>query len=163
MGTDVESVTGRFLGTSGDLVAYFRDHGQTGEKFTVPLQDLARLYVKYGRRFGIRADVAWAQMVHETGWGQYGGDVLPAQNNMAGIGATGGGVPGNSFATAELGVIAQYAHLAWYLYPEHASNPFCVKVEQPADGPITVAGDPRHFVDADGAVHKGNVRTVYEL
>ena len=163
MGTDTSGLNGRFLGTSDDLIKMFRDatNGNDG-KFSIPLPDLAKLYVKYAKRFGIRADMAWAQMIHETGYGQYGGDVSPSQNNMVGIGATGGGVPGNSFATAELGVIAQFAHLAWYVYPDHVSDPYCVLVTQPADGPITTPGDPRHFPQADGP-HKGNVRTVYDL
>ena len=164
MGTDPAGLNGRFLGVSGDLVRYFRENsGGNDGKFSVPLETLAKLYVVYGRRFGIRADMAWAQMILETGYGQYGGVVSPGQNNMAGIGATGQGVPGNSFATAELGVIAQFAHLAWYIYPRHLSDPYCVKVEQPADGPITAPGDPRHFVQQDGSPHKGNVRTVYDL
>ncbi len=164
MGTDPAGLNGRFLGTADDLVRYFRamTGGKDG-KFTVPLGTLAQYYITYGERFGLRADMAWAQMIHETGWGQYGGDVLPEQNNMAGIGATGGGVRGNSFVTAELGVIAQYAHLAWYVYPDHVSDPYCVKVTQPADGPITVPGDPRHFAQAGGAPHKATARTVYEL
>ncbi|MCZ7662563.1 MAG: S-layer homology domain-containing protein [Thermoleophilia bacterium] len=156
MGTDPEGLNGLFLGSSADLVEYFRKRGRTSEKFTIPLADLAKLYVLYGRRFGIRADTAWAQMVHETGFGEYGGDVLPDQNNMAGIGAT-GGVPGNSFATAELGVIAHYAHLAWYVYPDHLDDPYCVASSDPA-----VPGDPRHFV-IDGRPHRGNVRTVLDL
>jgi hypothetical protein len=163
MGTDRAGLSGRYLGDSSDLVAYFRAQTKGNDgKFSVPLETLAKLYVTYGARFGIRADMAWAQMIHETGYGQYGGDVAPEQNNMVGIGAT-GGVPGNSFATAELGVIAQYAHLAWYVYPDHVSDPYCVLVEQPADGPITTPGDPRHFVQSSGAVHKGNVRTIYDL
>ena len=163
MGTDTAGLNGRFLGDSSDLVRYFREHsGGSDGKFSVSLEALAKLYVVYGKRFGIRADMAWVQMIHETGYGQYGGDVKPEQNNMAGIGAT-GGVPGNSFATAELGVIAQYAHLAWYIYPEHLSDPYCVQVVQPADGPITTPGDPRHFVQPNGSPHKANVRTVYEL
>lgn len=162
MGTDPAGLNGRFLGDSTDLVRYFRTAGKSDGKFSVSLEALAKLYVQYGERFGIRADMAWAQMIHETGYGQYGGDVMPEQNNMAGIGAT-GGVPGNSFATAELGVIAQYAHLAWYVYPEHLSDPYCGLTTQPADGPITIPGDPRHFVQPDGSPHKGNVRTVYEL
>jgi hypothetical protein len=161
MGTDTAGLNGRFLGDSSDLVRYFRAAGKGDGKFTVPLETLAKLYVTYGERFGMRADMAWAQMIHETGYGQYGGDVKPEQNNMAGIGAT-GGIPGNSFATAELGVIAQYAHLAWYVYPTHLADPYCVLVTQPANGPITTPGDPRHFV-LDGKAHKGNVRTVYDL
>jgi S-layer homology domain/Mannosyl-glycoprotein endo-beta-N-acetylglucosaminidase len=164
MGTDPDSLTGRFLGDYTDLLRYFRQQtGGNDGKFTVSLETLAKYYITYGERFGIRADMAWAQMIHETGYGQYGGDVEPWQNNMAGIGATGGGVPGNSFATAELGVIAQYAHLAWYVYPEHLTDPYCVKVTQPVGGPITTPGDPRHFVQADGNAHKGTAHTVYDL
>jgi len=93
MGTDPDGLNGRFLGDSTDFVKMFRagPYGNDG-KFSVPLETLAKLYVTYGKRFGIRADMAWAQMIHETGYGQYGGDVKPEQNNMAGIGATGGNV-----------------------------------------------------------------------
>ncbi|MGI5939921.1 MAG: S-layer homology domain-containing protein [Thermoleophilia bacterium] len=163
MGTDPAGMNGRFLGDSTDLVDMFRARGKGDGRFTVSLTTLAKLYVTYGERFGIRADMAWAQMIHETGYGQFGGDVMPEQNNMAGIGAIGGGVPGHSFATAELGVIAQYVHLAWYLYPKHMSDPYCVMVQQPVDGPITTPGDPRHFGQPDGSVHRGNVRTVFDL
>ena len=165
MGTDPDGLNGRFLGDSTDLVAMFRAHGTGDGKFSIPLEQLAKLYVIYGKRFGLRADMAWAQMIHETGYGQYGGDVAPEQNNMAGIGAT-GGIPGHSFETAELGVIAQYVHLAWYAYPEHMSDPYCKMVYQPADGPITEPGDPRHFPQSQDAPHRGSVvtvRTVYDL
>ena len=157
MGTDPRGLNGRFLGDSADLVRFFREHNQGDEKFTVAVDKLAKMYVLLGRRFGVRADMAWAQMVHETNFGRYTGDVQPLQNNYAGIGATGGGVPGNSFATPELGVIAQYAHLAWYLYPTHLDDAYCVASIDP-----TVPGDPRHFV-VDGNAHRGNVRTVQDL
>jgi len=94
---------------------------------------IAPLYIKYGKLFNMRADIAWAMMCHETGFLEYTGDVSPDQNNFVGMGATGGGVPGNSFATEELGIIAHYAHLAWYYYPDHI-NIYCSSVY-----------DPRHF------------------
>lgn len=104
---------------------------------------IAQLYVEWGYRFGIRADLAFAQMLLETNYLRYchscspsnyiPGDVNPWQNNFAGIGATGGGNPGNSFATPELGVIAHYSHLAWYAYPVH-QNEYCNSTY-----------DPRHF------------------
>ena len=165
MGTDTAGLNGRFLGDSTDLVRFFRDAtGGNDGKFTVPLEELAKLYVKYGKRFGIRADMAWAQMIHETGYGQYGGDVNPEQNNMAGIGATGGGVPGNSFATAELGVIAQYAHLAWYL----VSRPRLRSLLRAGGAAGRRSHHRRRATRATSckrraAVHKGNVRTVYDL
>jgi hypothetical protein len=155
MGTDPAGLNGRFLGTAADLADYFRSAGHTSGKFTVSLDALAKLYVTYGSRFGIRADMAWAQMIHETGFGNYGGDVNPAQNNFAGIGAVGGGAPGNSFATAELGVIAQYVHLACYLYPEDLPDPYFVCSTDP-----TKPGDPRYFTTAS---RRGSVRTVFDL
>ena len=54
-------------------------------------------------------------------------------------------------------------HLAWYVYPDHMSDPCCIKVEQPAGGPITIPGDPRHFAQSNGSPHKGVARTVYDL
>lgn len=178
MGTDPEAICGRFLGTSADLVKYFRTRVKSGEKFTVPVEELAQLYDKYCRRFGIRADLAWVQMCHETGFGLYGywsggtwisGDVKPEQNNFAGIGATGNGAPGNVFATAELGVIAHIVHLAWYVYPDHfadAEDPkdsYCRKVDVPEpDVTITTPGDPRHFPQ-NGRPHRADARTVLDL
>ncbi len=93
---------------------------------------LAPLYIQYGKTFNMRADIAWAQMCHETGFLEFNGDVKSNQNNFVGLGATGGGVPGSSFATEELGIIAHYAHLSWYYYPSHI-NQYC-----------NLTYDPRH-------------------
>ena len=89
-------------------------------RFTVPASVLAEYYVRYCAEAGLRADLLWAQMIHETGFGMYGGDVLSEQNNYVGIGATGGDEPGASFPTAEAGVIAHVAHMVAYVY---ASSP----------------------------------------
>jgi N-acetylmuramoyl-L-alanine amidase len=89
-------------------------------RFTVPASVLAEYYVRYCAEAGLRADLLWAQMIHETGYGMYGGDVLPEQNNYTGIGATGGDEPGASFLTAEAGVMAHVAHMVAYVY---ASTP----------------------------------------
>jgi hypothetical protein len=87
-------------------------------RFTVPTLELAGYYVRYCAEAGLRADLLWAQMALETGYGAYGGDVSPYQNNFAGIGATGGGAAGASFATAEAGVMAQVAHMVAYVFAE---------------------------------------------
>lgn len=108
--------------------------------------NIARLYVDWSYRFGIRADVAFAQMLHETNFLRYGGDVRPEQNNLAGIGVYGGS-RGNSFPSPEAGVIAHLAHLAWYVYPDHI-NGFC-----------NSDWDPRHF----GNTHQNTVRSIRDL
>jgi N-acetylmuramoyl-L-alanine amidase len=65
------------------------------------------------QREGVRADIVFAQAMHETGWLQFGGDVDVSQFNFAGLGAT-GGVPGNSFPDVATGLMAQIQHLKGY-------------------------------------------------
>ena len=133
---DVESVSNatNVIGytdvTVDQLVKIFSDRNSTKMD---KARRIAQYYIDYGKLFNLRADIVWAQMIHETGFLEYTGDVGPDQNNFAGIGATGGGVIGNSFASEELGVIAHYSHLAWYYYPEHI-NEYCNNQY-----------DPRHF------------------
>ncbi len=124
------SVVGYIDVTVDQLVKIFTDRNSSKTEWA---RRLAQLYIDNGKLFNIRADIAWAQMVHETGFLEYTGDVQPNQNNFVGIGATGGGVPGNSFASEELGIIAHYSHLAWYYYPDHV-NEYCNNQY-----------DPRHF------------------
>ena len=106
---------------------------------------LAPLYIKWGDAFNIRYDIAWAMMCHETGFLQFGGIVPPDANNFCGLGATGakdenGNYIYNSFATEELGVIAQYIHLAWYIYPDHLTSK-----DSNGDLYCSTKYDPRHF------------------
>lgn len=89
---------------------------------------IATAYMRYGEELGIRWDYAFFQMILETGSLAYKrgdgkpGDVKPTQNNFAGIGATGGGVPGEAFATVEDGVKAHLQHLLMYS-GEHVAAP----------------------------------------
>ena len=106
---------GVWSGTADELARYLTANNPS-PRFTVPTPTLAQLYVKYAAEAGLRADVLWGQMIHETGWGSYGGDVGSLQNNFAGIGATGGGARGYNFPTAEDGVKAHVAHMVAYVY-----------------------------------------------
>lgn len=76
--------------------------------------DIVPFYKKHGEALGIRWGYAVAQMIKETGYLKFGGDVKADQNNYAGIGAVGGGAAGASFLTPEAGVIAQLQHLYAY-------------------------------------------------
>ncbi|MEG1257323.1 glucosaminidase domain-containing protein, partial [Clostridium sp.] len=67
---------------------------------------------------GVNYDILFSQMMHETGYLKFGGDVKPEQNNFAGIGATGNGVPGNSFSTVQIGIRAVVQHLKAYASTE---------------------------------------------
>ena len=76
-------------------------------------------YMRLGEQLGLRWDFAFYQMILETGALKYrngsrAGDVKPAQNNFAGLGATGGGEPGESFKDIATGVRAHLEHLLLY-------------------------------------------------
>lgn len=102
---------------SAERLAAFLLAESPAPRFTVPVSVLAQYYVRYCGEAGLRADLLWAQMILETGYGRYGGDVAPGQNNYAGIGATGGGAPGVIFTSAQAGVLAHVAHMVAYVYP----------------------------------------------
>jgi N-acetylmuramoyl-L-alanine amidase len=76
--------------------------------------ELGAHYVTFGKEYGIRGDIAFAQAMHETNFFRFTGVVQPDQNNYSGIGATGGGVQGARFSNPEEGVLAHIQHLYAY-------------------------------------------------
>lgn len=78
------------------------------------LNKIARLYIDEAAAEQINSDIAFCQMAHETNYLRFGGDVKAAQNNFCGLGATGRGRPGLSFASVELGIRAHIQHLKAY-------------------------------------------------
>ena len=81
--------------------------------------DAADLYWKYGKETGLRPEVLYAQAAKETAYGKYTGNVVPEQNNFAGIktvDASGDTTYDHeSFASAEDGVRAHFNHMAAYV------------------------------------------------
>jgi len=76
--------------------------------------DISLHYMRIGQELGVRWDYAFYQMLVETAFLKYNGDVRAHQNNFAGIAATGGGVPGESFPSVAEGVRAHLQHLMVY-------------------------------------------------
>ena len=82
--------------------------------------NIAWAYRELGDSARIRWDYAFFQMILETNYLMYrrgdgsSGDVGQAQNNFAGIGATGGGVPGDKYGDVRTGVLAHMQHLLAY-------------------------------------------------
>lgn len=97
-------------------------------------RSIATYYKKHGEALRVRWDYAFFQMAIETNFLTYRqgngkwGDVNPRQNNFAGIGTTGGGVPGNSFKDVSTGVLAQLQHLVAYS-GEHVANPVAQRTQ----------------------------------
>jgi hypothetical protein len=84
--------------------------------------NLAEIYVKESAIEEVNHDIAWAQMLLETSFLRYGGQVSIQQNNFAGLGAVDGGNPGLSFSDVQTGVRAQVQHLRRYAGGKGYSN-----------------------------------------
>lgn len=84
--------------------------------------DIAKAFFTIGTKYNIDPEMAICQSILETGWFKFAGSsVKSEQHNYCGLGATGGGVSGASFATIEQGVTAQYQHL--YAYGSKSALP----------------------------------------
>ena len=105
--------------TPGRLMAFLtaRNHN-LDQRFSTIAAD----YMRIGDELQIRWDIAFFQMMLETGNLTFQGDVQANQNNFAGLGATGKHVPGESFPDVATGVKAHLQHLLLYA-GEHLDNP----------------------------------------
>lgn len=79
------------------------------------VRELVDRTIHWCQVFGFNHDLVLSQMVHETDWFRFTGDVPFGAHNFAGLGAT-GGVPGHRFLTIDAGVLAVVAHHAVYRY-----------------------------------------------
>ncbi|CAN1724617.1 conserved exported protein of unknown function [Hyphomicrobium sp. 1Nfss2.1] len=104
---------------------------------------IASFYKKHGEAWGVRWDYAFFQMALETNFLTYRrgngdwGDVNPRQNNFAGLGTTGGGVPGDSYPDVSTGVLAQIQHLVVYS-GQRINNPVGARTRLKQDDIIAV-------------------------
>jgi hypothetical protein len=101
-------------------------------------RDIAHWYRKHGAAWRVRWDYAFFQMMLETGGLSFQrgdgrrGDVDPRQNNFAGLGTTGRGVPGDSFPNVSSGVLAHIHHLVVYS-GERVADPVAPRTELKQD------------------------------
>lgn len=103
--------------SGAQIAAWFNQHAQPSTRYaaTVPVAQLAQMFVDEGAAEGVRGDIAFVQSIVETGWFRFGGSVPASYNNFSGLGATGtASQPIARFATARLGIRAQIQHLRRY-------------------------------------------------
>lgn len=106
--------------TVEQMVSYYKASGEEYPEETLSkggadsIETFCQMYYEEAAAEGVRAEVAFVQAMKETAWLQYGGDAKIEQYNFAGIGTTGGGVPGNSYADVRTGIRAQIQHLKAY-------------------------------------------------
>jgi hypothetical protein len=120
MTEDGPSILGPSLLSAPQIASWFASTGYNAH-VTVPFGQLVEDYFKAAESTGVRADIAFAQSVIETGyftfpsWGQD----APSFNNFAGIGACDSCKHGWSFPSAMTGVLSQEELLQVYATPPH--------------------------------------------
>lgn len=126
-----EPIMGQSKATKADMVAFYKASGHSyptsvyASKGASSIEEFVTILIDVANSEGVRPDVVFCQAMLETGYLQFGGDVQAEQCNFAGIGATGGGNPGNSFADVREGLLAQVQHLKAYASTDALNNP-CV-------------------------------------
>ncbi len=140
--------------TPGRLMQFLTDRNP---RVAPQFRNIAAYYKEHGERHRVRWDYAFFQMLLETNYllfrnGSGQGDVNARQNNFAGIGTTGGGVPGDNFPDVSTGVLAQIQHLIAYS-GEQVANPVARRTREKQDDIIALSrrlGRPVTFRDLAG-------------
>lgn len=86
------------------------------------IRDFVNTTIEEANSEDVRYDIAFAQMMLETNFLKFGGDVSESQNNFAGLGATGNGEAGESFPSMKIGIRAVIQHLKAYASKEPLVN-----------------------------------------
>ncbi|GHV71423.1 hypothetical protein AGMMS49928_23090 [Spirochaetia bacterium] len=118
--TAPERILGKGRTNSAVLAAFLRQSNPKVEEFA---DQLAQLYVEEAAVEGINHDVAFSQMLLETGFLRFGGLVSPDMYNFCGLGAIGPEQPGETFPDPRTGVRAHIQHLKAYASEEPLKQP----------------------------------------
>lgn len=106
----------------------------------VTAETIVRLYEEEATLEGVKWDVAFCQALVETGFFNFGGTVVPEQNNFCGLGTTSAYVRGAYFLTPREGVRAHIQHLLAY---------------STARKPRTEIIDPRYYLVYNNKIKDG--------
>lgn len=127
--SDFYSIMGTTSTTATQMANYFTVKGgkypYSGNSVAPTIKDFCQIYIDECNVEGVKAEVAFAQTMMETGFLRFGGDVKKEQYNFAGLGATGNGASGNRFESIRIGIRAQVQHLKAYASKENL-NQTCV-------------------------------------
>jgi len=107
-----EYIMGRGIIHPVDKAAFLLNGNPRADRDFVEV--LAVFYAEEAAIEGVNHDVAFAQMILETGFLAFGGLVTPEMNNFAGLGSIGPGQQGLWFPDPRTGVRAHIQHLKAY-------------------------------------------------
>lgn len=115
--TSAKQMAAFFMANNGSYDKYTKVSGYDGilkKGGAANITAFCQMYIDEANAEGVKAEVAFAQAMLETGFLKFGGDVKPGQYNFAGLGAVGNGAAGNSFKDVRTGIRAQIQHLKCY-------------------------------------------------
>ncbi|AEL18698.1 glucosaminidase domain-containing protein [Borreliella bissettiae] len=124
-----------------DLVKYTLEMNPDLDKNYV--NTVAKTYIDESLIEGVNYDIAYAQMLLETGALKFNGIVSKEQHNFSGIGATNNLTKGNSFSNITEGIKAHIQHLKAYASKQNIKSNMV---------------DPRFYL-----VKRGSAPTIYDL
>ena len=113
-------IMGKSSITVDDMVKYYNSTGNTYPSASLKnggaadIKTFCTILKEEAEAEGVKAEVLYAQVMLETGWLKFGGQVKISQYNFGGLGATDGGASGASFKDIRTGLRAQTQHLKAY-------------------------------------------------
>lgn len=123
----------RIMGSSGVTAAQMTAMYQaSGKKYpasvykgkgAADIQTFCQIVYEECAMEGIRPEVLFAQICHETAYLQFGGQVKAEQCNFGGLGATDDGVAGGTFADVRTGIRTQVQHMKAYASTDPLKQP----------------------------------------
>ena len=115
--------------TKNQMVKYFNANAKYPDYYkstdAPTIEAFCQIYIEECKAEGVKVEVAFAQMLLETGYLRYGGLVSIEDKNFAGMGATDSAANRNvaKFNTVREGVRAQVQHLKAYASKDPLKNP----------------------------------------
>jgi hypothetical protein len=151
---------------SANQMAAFVKAEKYKPRITVPLRDLAQMYLEEGARTGVRGDVAFAQSILETAGFRNPGSAA-TDNNFAGIGWCDSCTHGYNFPDAQTGVRAQLQLLRTYVDPLFPQADYTDPILLPGTLTLGFRGKVQTWWDlwgtwATGALYGQRVYDLYE-
>jgi N-acetylmuramoyl-L-alanine amidase len=113
-------IMGQAIITREQMIKYFQQNNSIKDFYYI--NNFTAILIEEAGAEGVRADIAFVQMMKETNFLKFTGTVKEEQNNFAGIGATGGTVTGASFPDIRTGIRAVIQHLKAYASKENLTK-----------------------------------------
>ena len=120
-------IMGKSAASVSSMVSLYNSTGHTyptiyASKGATTINDFCQIVLEEANAEGVKAEILFAQAMHETGWLQFGGSVKAEQCNFGGIGAVNATAGGASFGDVRSGLRAQVQHLKAYASKEPLNN-----------------------------------------